>query len=139
MTFFGNLNLVPYTVTPAQSPDGKLFMFFRSIPQELTFYGPALVPTFTPVTVRISILDEEEDPIALTPKGISNNIMTSPINSPKMRRRPSKKAALAVVAKTARNFQASRKRALDMYQDQLVARPAIPVSNQFTAGSKNSS
>jgi hypothetical protein len=36
------------------------------------------------------------------------------------------------VAKTAHNAQASRKRALDAYQNQLVARPAIPVSNQFT-------
>jgi hypothetical protein len=31
------------------------------------------------------------------------------------------------------NAQAFRKRALDMYQNQLVTRPAIPVSNQFTA------
>jgi hypothetical protein len=45
----------------------------------------------------------------------------------------SKKAAPATVAKTVHNAQASRKRALDMYQNQLVARPAIPVSNQFTA------
>jgi hypothetical protein len=32
MTFFGNFNLTPYTVTPAQGPDDKLFMFFGSIP-----------------------------------------------------------------------------------------------------------
>jgi hypothetical protein len=133
MAYFGNFNLAPYAVTPAQSPDGKLFMFFGTIPQELTFYGPAPVATFTPATVRISILDEEEDSITLTPKGISNNIMASPTNSPRRRRRPSKKAAPATVAKTAHNAQASRKRALDTYQNQLVARPAIPVSNQFTA------
>jgi hypothetical protein len=65
------------------------------------------------------------------PKGISNNIMASPPNHPKRRRRPSKKAAPAV--KTTCNSQASRKRALDVYQNQLVARPAIPVSNRFTA------
>jgi hypothetical protein len=39
MTYFGNFNIAPYAVTPAQSPDGKLFMFFGTIPQELTFYG----------------------------------------------------------------------------------------------------
>jgi hypothetical protein len=65
--------------------------------------------------------------------GIFNNVMASPTNSPRRRRRPSKKAAPATMAKTAHNAQASRKRALDTYQNQLVARPAIPVSNQFTA------
>jgi hypothetical protein len=82
MTFFGNFNHAHYTVTPAQGIDDKLFMFSGSIPQELTFYGPSLVATFTPATVRISIPDEEEDSIALTLKGISNNVMTSPTNSP---------------------------------------------------------
>jgi hypothetical protein len=46
-------------------------MFFGSIPQELILYGPAPVATFTPATVRISFPDEEEDSIALTPKGVS--------------------------------------------------------------------
>jgi hypothetical protein len=132
MTFFGNLNLAPYTVTPVQSPNSKLFRFFGSIPQELTFYGPAPVTTFTTATIWISVTDEEGVSIALTPKDIPNNIMASPTNSPKRRRRPTKKAALAVAAKTARNSQASRKKALDEYQNQLVARPVIPVSNQFT-------
>jgi hypothetical protein len=133
MTYFRNFNLAPYTVTPTQSSDNKLFMFFGSIPQELTFYGPALVATFTPTTVRVSIPDEEEDSIALTPKDISNNVMASPTNSPRRGRRPSKKVAPAAAAKTARNSQMSRKRALDVYQNQLVARPAIPVSNKFIA------
>jgi hypothetical protein len=31
MAYFGNFNLAPYAVTPAQGPDGKLFMFFGSI------------------------------------------------------------------------------------------------------------
>jgi hypothetical protein len=110
MTFFENFNLAPYAVTPARSPDGKLFMFFWAIPQELTLYGPAPVATFTPVTVRISIPDEEDDSIALTPKGISNNVMISLTNSPKRRRLPSKKAALATAAKTVRNSQVSRKK-----------------------------
>jgi CheY-like chemotaxis protein len=91
------------------------------------------VATFTPATVRISIPDEEDDLIALTPNDISNNVMASPTNSPRRRRRPSKKAAPTAVAKTARNSQASRKRALDAYQHELVARPVIPVSNKFTA------
>jgi hypothetical protein len=133
MTYFGNFHLAPYAVTPAQGLDDKIFMFFGSIPQELTFYGPAPVATFTPVTVRISIPDEEEDSITLTPKGISNNVMAIPINSPKRRRRPSKRAAPSTVARTTHNSQASRKRALDAYQNQLVARPAISVSNKFTA------
>jgi hypothetical protein len=133
MAYFRNFNLAPYAVTPAQSPDGKLFIFFGSIPQELTFYGPTPVATFTPATVRISIPDEEEASITLIPKGISNNVMTSPTNSPRRRRRPSKKAATATVTKTAHNAQVSRKRALDAYQNQLVARPAILVSNKFMA------
>jgi hypothetical protein len=133
MSFFRNFNLAPYTVTPAQGPDGKLFMFFGSIPQELTLYGPAPVVTFTPTIVWISIPDQEEYSIALTPKGISNNVLVSPTNSPNRRRRPSKKATPAATAKTARNSQVSRKRALDAYQNQLVARPTIPISNQFTA------
>jgi hypothetical protein len=73
------------------------------------------VATFTLTTVRISIPDEEEDSITLTPKGISNNIMASPTNSPRRRRHPSKKATPSTVAKTARNSQVSRKRALDAY------------------------
>jgi hypothetical protein len=113
--------------------EGKLFMFFGTIPQELTFYGPAPVATFTLAIVRISIPDEEEDSITLTPKGISNNVMTSPTTSPKRRRRPSKKTAPTAAAQVTRNSQASRKRALNAYQNQLVARPAIPVSNKFTA------
>jgi hypothetical protein len=133
MTYFENFNLAPYAVTPAQGPNGKLLMFFGTIPQELTFYGPATVATFTPATIRISVPDEEEASITLTPKTISNNVMVSPASSPKRRRRPSKKAAPVVAAKTAYNFQASRKRALDVYQNQLVARSAIPVSNKFTA------
>jgi hypothetical protein len=111
----------------------KLFMFFGTIPQELTLYGPAPVATFTPATVQISISDEEEDSIALTPKGISNNVMASPTNSSKRRRQPSKKIAPAVTAQVTRNSQVSRKRAMDAYQNQLVARPSIPVSNKFTA------
>jgi hypothetical protein len=71
------------------------------------------VATFTPTTVRISIPDEEEDSISLTPKDISNNVMASSTNSPKRRRRPSKKAAPAAVAKVTCNSQVSRKRALD--------------------------
>jgi hypothetical protein len=89
MAYFGNFNLAPYAVTLAQGLDGKLFMFFGIIPQELTFYGPAPVATFTPATVRISIPDEEEASITLTPKGISNNVMASPASSLKRRRRPS--------------------------------------------------
>jgi hypothetical protein len=133
MIFFGNFNLAPYVVTPAQGPDGKLFIFFGSIPQELTFYSPAPVATFTPATVRISIPDEEEYSIALTPEGIANNVMVSSIHSPKRRRWPSKKAAPAAAAKIAHDSQVSRKRALDAYQNQLVARPAIPVFHKFTA------
>jgi hypothetical protein len=110
-------NLAPYAVTLARSPDGKLFMFFGSIPQELTLYGRAPMATFTPTTVRISFPNEEEDPITLTPKGISNNITASPTNTPKRRRKSSKKIAPAVAAKTARNSQVSRKRALDAYQN----------------------
>jgi hypothetical protein len=108
-------------------------MFFGTIPQELTFYGPAPVATITPATVRISIPDEEEDSITLTPKGISNNVMASPTTSPKRRRRPSKKTTPTAATQVTRNSQASRKRALDAYQNQLVARPAIPFSNKFTA------
>jgi hypothetical protein len=67
MAFFGNLNLALYTITPAQSPDDKLFMFFGSIPQELTFYGPAPVTTFTLATVRNSVPDEDETSLTLTP------------------------------------------------------------------------
>jgi hypothetical protein len=89
------------------------------------------VATFTPATVRNFVPDDEEVSIALTPKGISNNIMASPTNSPKRRRCPTKKASPTVAAKTARNSQASRKRTLDEYQNQLMARPAIPVYNQF--------
>jgi hypothetical protein len=103
MTYFGNFNLAPYTVTPVQSPEGKLFMFFGTIPQELTFYGPAPVATITPVTVWISIPDEEEDSITLTPKGISNNVMVSPTTSPKRRRRPSKRTAPTAAAQVTRN------------------------------------
>jgi hypothetical protein len=73
--------------------------------------------TFTPVTVWISLSDKDDDSIALTPKGISNNIMASPTNPPKRRKRPSKKAAPAAAVKTARNSRASRKRALDVYQN----------------------
>jgi hypothetical protein len=133
MTYFGNFNLAPYAVTPTQGPEGKLFMFFGTIPQELTFYGPDPVATFTPTTVQIFIPDEEDDSITLTPKGISNRVMTSSTNSPRRRRRPSKKEAptAAVVAKVICNSQVSRKRALDAYQNQLVASPAIPVSNRF--------
>jgi hypothetical protein len=82
------------------------------------------VASFTLAIVRISIPDEEEASITLTPKGISNNVMASPVSSPKRRRRPSKKAAPVIAANIAHNSQASRKR---------VARPAIPVSNKFTA------
>jgi hypothetical protein len=61
MAFFGNLNLASCTIMPTQDSDDKLFMFFGSIPQKLTFYGPAPVATFTPATVWISVPDEKED------------------------------------------------------------------------------
>jgi hypothetical protein len=133
MTYFGNFNLAPYAVTPAEGLEGKLFMFFGTIPQELTFYDPAPVATFTSTIVRISIPDEEEDSIAPTPKGISNNVMASSTNSPKRRRCPSKKAAPAAMAKVTCNSQVSRKRALNAYQNQLMARPTIPIFNRFAA------
>jgi hypothetical protein len=57
--------------------------------------------------------------------------MSSPTNSPRRRRRPAKRAAPTVKAKVARNTQFSKKRALDEYQNQLVAKPAILVSNPF--------
>jgi hypothetical protein len=108
-------------------------MFFESIPQELIFYGPTLVLLVTLVTVQIFISDEEEVSFALTPKGVNNNIMASPTNSLRRMRRPTKKATPAATSKITRNSQISRKRALDEYQYQLVARPAISVSNPFTA------
>jgi hypothetical protein len=107
-------------------------MFFGSIPQELTFYGPSPVVTFTPTTVQISIPNEEEVSFTITPKGVSNNVMISPTNSSRRRRRPAKREAPVVTTKVARKSQISRKRALDEYQNQLVARPAIPVSNLFS-------
>jgi hypothetical protein len=57
MIYFGNYNLAPYTVTPAQSPDGKFFIFFGSISQELTFNGLTPVNTFTPMTVTARLID----------------------------------------------------------------------------------
>jgi hypothetical protein len=38
IAFFGNLNVAPYT-TPAQNSDGKFFIFFGTIPQEVVFYS----------------------------------------------------------------------------------------------------
>jgi hypothetical protein len=133
MAFFGNLNLAPFTVTPAQSSDGKFFMFFGTIPQEVVFCGPAPMASFTPAAIQISTLDEEEAEFALTQKGINNNTMNSPTSSPRRRRRPARKMAPTTETKVAHNSQVSRKRALDEYQNQLVARPAISVSNPFSA------
>jgi hypothetical protein len=78
-------------------------MLFESIPQELIFCGPAPVLPVTPVTVQISIPNEEEVSFALTAKGVNNNIMASPTNSPRRRRRPTKKVVPAVTGKIARN------------------------------------
>jgi hypothetical protein len=133
MTFFSNLNLASYTVTPAQGSDGKLFIFFRTIPQEVVFCGSAPMVSVTPIVVQISSLDEEEASFVLTPKGISNNVVDSPTNSPRKRRHPTKRAAPTATTKVARNSQVSRKRALDEYQNQLVARSVVPVSSSFTS------
>jgi hypothetical protein len=89
------------------------------------------VASFTLAIVQISIPDEEEVSSTLTPKGVNNNIMVSLINSPRRRRRPAKKATPAATARVIRNSQVSSKRALNEYQNQLVARPAIPISNSF--------
>jgi hypothetical protein len=59
--------------------------------------------------------------------------MASPTNSPRRRRQPANRAAPAPTTKVARKSQISKKRALDEYQNQLVARPTIPVSNPFSA------
>jgi hypothetical protein len=64
---------------------------------------------------------------------ISNNVMNSSTNSPRRMRYPTKKAAPTTMAKVTRDSQVSKKKALDEYQNQLVARPAIQVSNSFTA------
>jgi hypothetical protein len=108
-------------------------MFFGTIPQKVIFCGPALVVSFTPATVNIFSLDEEEAEFTLTPKGVKINVMNSLTNSPRRRRSPAKKASLTATAKVARNSQVFRKRVLDEYQNQLVARPAIPVFNPFSS------
>jgi hypothetical protein len=133
MAYFENFNLAPYAVTPAQSPDGKLFMFFGTIPQELTFYGPAPAATFTPATVRISIPNEEEDSLTLTPKGISNNVMASPTTSPKKRRRPSKKTAPTATAQVCDPFSRAPHRLWAMGCGRRTRR-SLPSVHLFNAG-----
>jgi hypothetical protein len=51
IAFFGNLNLIPCTITPTQGSDGKFFMFFGTIPLEVIFCGPAPVVSITPAAI----------------------------------------------------------------------------------------
>jgi hypothetical protein len=88
--------------------------------------------SFPPV-VQISTLGEDEAEFTLTSKGVNNNVMNSPANLPRRRRHPAKKITSTAIAKVVRNSQISRKRVLDEYQNQLVVRPAIPISNPFSA------
>jgi hypothetical protein len=65
----------------------------------------------------------------MTQRGIDNGLMSSLMKSPRRRKCSTKKLALAMTNSVP---QASRKRALEAYQEQLVARPTILVSNSFS-------
>jgi hypothetical protein len=132
MTFFGDMNLAPYTIIPTQGLDGRFFMFFGTIPHEVVLYNSTPTISFVPTTAQISTLSEEDAELTLTPKDANNNVMNPLTNSSRRRRRPTKKAAPAMTIKVAHNSQISKKRALDEYQNQLMAKSAIPVSNPFT-------
>jgi hypothetical protein len=135
MAFFGNMMLAPCTVTPSQGPEGKHFIFFGTIPQEVVLQSPVTIASTmvapAPLTSStFSLIEEgEKEGFALTQEGIDNGIMNSPPSSPRRRRRATRKAA-QLMASPGSNVL--RKRVLDAYQHQLVARPAVPVSNSFT-------
>jgi hypothetical protein len=74
--------------------------------------------------------EDEEVYFTLTPNGINNKIMDSPLIPQKMRRHPTKKAIFSKITST---LKVSQKRTREVPQERLVARPNILVSNSFSA------
>jgi hypothetical protein len=79
-------------------------------------YNSAPIISFVLATSQISTLGENEVEFTLTPKGVNNNAMNTPANSPRRRRRSAKKAAPTMMVKVIHNSQVSRKRTLDEYK-----------------------
>jgi hypothetical protein len=122
------------TITHFQGAEGKYFIFFGTIPQEVIINTPTVVASImvAPISVIITTKEDDEEEVyfALTQKGIDNKIMDSPLGPQKRRRRPTKKA---ISPKPVSTPKVSQKRTRKISQERLVARPNIPVSNCFSA------
>jgi hypothetical protein len=121
------------TITPSRGAEGKYFIFFGTIPQEVIINTPTVVASIMVAPISAAALTEEEDEevyFALTQKGIDNKIMDSPPGPQRRRRRPTKKAISPKIVSTLR---VSQKRTREVPQERLVARSNILVSNSFSA------
>ena len=101
---------------------------FGTIPQGVSYPSPFMTPTgivYNQPVAQAShpriqeIEDGEESYFQLTPKGVQNQILSSPPTSPKRRRRM--------------NNRATGKRTLEDFSGRMVAVPNVPVANSFSA------
>jgi hypothetical protein len=109
MAFLGNnkttTTVVSHTITPSQCAEGKYFIFFGMIPQEVIINTPIMV---APISAAAPTEEEDEEvSFTLTQNGIHNKIMDSPLGPQKRRRHPTKKAISPKIAST---LKVSRKK-----------------------------
>jgi hypothetical protein len=148
MTFFSNNlnsnvnnNMVPLPMSFAQDAQGINYFFVGTIPQIPMIPQPTLVTPImiTPIPRPLQVVEEDDECcFFLTEKGIRNNIMGTPPQPQKKGRSYRRRMAatssshLAPVPALQQAPRLNKKRVLEQYQDQLVARPAVPVANSFS-------
>jgi hypothetical protein len=99
-----------HTIIPFQGAEGKYFIFFGTIPQEIIINDPTAVASTMMAHISAAAPVEEEDEeevyFIITQKSTDNKIMDSPPGPQKRRRRPTKKV---ISPKTASTLKVSQK------------------------------
>jgi hypothetical protein len=141
--FSNNLNssinkyMVPLPMSFAQDAQGRNYFFVGAISQIPMIPQPAPVAHImvTPIPQPLQVMEEDDECcFYFTEKGIRNNIMGTPPQPQKKnmsyRRRMDATSSSypAPVPVPQQAPRLNKKRALKQYQNQLVAKPAIPVA-----------
>jgi hypothetical protein len=136
-----NNNMVPLPMSFAQDAQGRNYFFIGAVPQISMIPQPAPVAPImvAPIPQPLQAVKEDDECcFYLTEKGIRNNIMGTP-PQPQKKSRSYRRRIVAASSSYSTPVpvpqpapRLNKKRALEQYQDQLVARPAIPVANSFS-------
>ena len=128
--------MTPLMTNFSQDGEGRTMLFFGSLSFPFsapTLYGsPVVIPALNGASETVTKEDDDDEScFVITQKGRENNIFSSTPKPQRSRKRTYKKKASSDTLNVV-PIKVTKKRALQEYQDELVARTSLPVHNPFT-------